>query len=161
MAETATMYTTSPATVLSLRATTRDKVKDLVIKNGQLIFVHDVGQLAFDYNGKRTFYNQIVEIESEIERQNLENPINGKYYFVIEKAVLWRYFNGWTQLTTEPEEILFIGEEFPGLGQPKTLYVNKKEGNEHISIWDEDRYRIVSDKTQSITVDELMEMFEN
>ena len=44
-------------TILSLCATTSDKVKDLVIKDGQLIFVHDVGRLALDYKGKRIYTN--------------------------------------------------------------------------------------------------------
>ncbi len=150
--------------ILSLVATTSDRVKDLVIKNGQLIFCHDVGRIAFDYKDKRTFYNQIIELETEQERQNLSNPVNGKYYFIIETAVFWRYFNGWIQLTKEPDEILFIGDgEFPELGQPKKLYINKFEGNENISIWDEetDSYKVVADKTQTISVDEVSALFIN
>lgn len=146
---------------MTVVATTSDRVKDLVIKNGQLIFVRDLGRIALDFKGKRTFYNQIEELETEQERLNLSNPVNGKYYFVIEKAVFWRYFNGWTQITKEPDEILFIGTEFPELGQPKKIYVNKTEGNENISIWDEDKneYKVVADKTQSISADEIAAFF--
>ena len=147
---------------ITVVATTSDRVKDLVIKNGQLIFCHDVGRIAFDYKDKRKFYNQIIELETEQERENLSEPVNGKYYFIIETAVFWRYFNGWIQLTKEPDEILFIGDgDFPELGQPKTLYVNKTDGNEHIAIWDEDnaKYRIVADKTQSVTSDEVIALF--
>lgn len=147
--------------ILSLCATTSDRLKDLIIKDGQLIFVHNAGRIAFDFKGKRTFYNQIIEIETEIDRRNLSEPVNGKYYFVIETAVLWRYFNGWTQITGEPEEILFIGTEMPELGKPKTLYVNKSTGNENISIWDEESngYKIVADKTQTMTADDVKELF--
>lgn len=147
---------------ITVVATTSDRVKDLVIKNGQLIFCYDVGRIAFDYKDKRKFYNQIIELETEQERENLSEPVNGKYYFIIETAVFWRYFNGWIQLTKEPDEILFIGDgDFPELGQPKTLYVNKTDGNEHIAIWDEDneKYRIVADKTQSVTSDEVIALF--
>lgn len=153
--------TNTTSQFLTVVATTSDRVKDLVIKNGQLIFIHDAGRIALDYKNKRTFYNQIIELETEQERLNLSNPVNGKYYFIIEKAVLWRYFNGWTQITKNPDEILFIGDELPELGQPKTLYVNKSEGNENISIWDEDKngYKVVADKTQSIDIEEVLSMF--
>ena len=143
-------------------ATSSSRVKDLVIKNGQLIFCHDVGRIAFDYKNKRTFYNQIVELETEHERQNLSDPVNGKYYFVIETAVFWRYFNEWIPLTKEPDEILFIGDgDFPELGQPKQLYVNKTEGNESISIFDEDKneYHTVADRTYSISAEEISALF--
>lgn len=148
-------------TILSLCATTSDRLKDLVIKDGQLIFIHNAGRIAFDFKGKRTFYNQINEIETEIQRKNLSEPVNGKYYFVIETAVLWRYFNGWTQITGEPEEILFIGTEMPELGKPKTLYVNKSTGSENISIWDEEtnEYKVVADKTQTMTADDVKKLF--
>lgn len=148
---------------MTVVATTSDRVKDLVIKNGQLIFINgDSPRIAFDYKNKRTFYNQIVELETEQERLNLSDPVNGKYYFVIETAVFWRYFNEWKQITKEPDEILFIGDgDFPELGQPKKLYINKTEGNESISIWDEDddKYKVVADKTHSITDEEVIELF--
>ncbi len=148
---------------ISIVATTSDRVKDLVIKDGQLIFVNgDSPRIALDYKGKRTFYNQIIELETEHERQNLSEPVNGKYYFVIETAVFWRYFNEWIPLTKEPDEILFIGDgDFPELGQPKKLYINKSEGNEHISIWDEEdeKYKIVADKTQDIEVSFINNLF--
>ena len=111
-------------TVLSLRATTADKVKDLVIKNGQLIFVTDEGRIALDYGNKRTFYNQIIELNEDQERLNLSNPINGKYYFVIGTAIFWRYYNGWKQLTSTPGEIIFIGTEMPELGRGNMIYAD-------------------------------------
>ena len=146
-------------TILSLCATTSDKVKDLVIKDGQLIFVHDVGRLALDYKGKRTFYNQIIELDTEQERINLSDAVNGKYYFIIETAVLWRYFNGWTQITSSPNEILFIGTEMPELGQPNKLYVNKSK--KEISVWDDDinEYSAVSNYTDSISNDVILSLF--
>ena len=148
-------------TIMSFCATVSDRVKDLVIKDGQLIFIHDEGRIAMDYKGKRTFYNQVIEIEAEQERIDLSDPINGKYYFVIETAVFWRYYNGWQQLTTAPDEILFIGTEMPELGQPKKLYIDKTENNESISIWDEETesYKVVADKTQTISAEEIAALF--
>lgn len=132
-------------------ATTSDRVKDLVIKNGQMVFVRDKGRIAFDFKGTRTFYNQITELDTEYERSSLSSPSNG-YYFVIETAVLWFYDEGWVQITTPPEDIVFIGVELPELGQAKagTLYVNKAE--KEISVWDEESnsYIVVADATESV-----------
>ena len=125
-------YANNAATILSLCATTANKVKDISIKNGQLLFIHDAGRVALDLYGKRTFYNQVIEIETEQERIDLVDAINGKYYFVIDTGVLWRHFNGWTQITTRPEDIVFIGTELPTLGQKNTLYAQTEEGNENI-----------------------------
>ena len=159
MAEKVT-YTNNAATILSLCSTTAEKLKDISIKNGQLIFIHDAGRIAMDLHGKRTFYNQILELDSEQERLNLIDVVNGKFYFVIETAVLWRYYNGWIQITTAPNEILFIGTDtLPELGQPKTLYVSKT--NREISVWDEDdnEYVTVSNYTDTISADEISALF--
>lgn len=138
--------------ILSVIATTASRVKDLVIKNGQLIFVQDVGRIAFDFNGKRVFYNQIIELDTEHERSSLSSPSYG-YYFIIETAVLWFYDDKWTQVTTQPEEIMFIGTEMPSLGKQNTLYVDKT--NKEISVWDEttNGYIVVADKTDITDVD--------
>ena len=44
--------------VMSLVATSSSKIRQLTIKNGQLIFIQDVGRIALDLNNKRVFYNQ-------------------------------------------------------------------------------------------------------
>lgn len=145
---------------LKVIATSSSRIRDLVIKSGQLIFLQDLGRIAFDFNGKRTFYNQIVEVETEAERLALVNPIGG-YYFVIGSACLWFYKDGWTQITERPQEVLFIGVELPELGQEGKLYVNKTDGNESISVWDEDidNYKVVADKTQSMTKEDVIALF--
>ena len=158
------MADTTAKQALSVIATTSEKIKDLVIKNGQLIFIQDLGRIAFDYKNKRKFYNQIEELDTELARQNLESPVNGTYYFVIETAVLWNYRNdAWVQITTKPEEVVFIGTELPELGVEQTIYVNTTDNNEHISVWDENlnNYKVVADKTQSITEKEVIDLFNN
>lgn len=130
-------------------ATTSDRVKDLVVKNGQLIFIRDKGKMAFDFKDQRVFYNNITELDTEYDRSSLSAPVNG-YYFVVETAVLWRYQYGWIQITTKPEDIIFIGVEPPELGQEKTLYVNKI--NKEISVWDDttSEYVVVADKSDAV-----------
>lgn len=154
------MADTTTKSVMSLVATSSSRIRDLVIKDGQLIFLQDIGRIAFDFKGKRVFYNQIVELNTEAERLALESPLDG-YYFVIDSACLWFYKSGWIQITEKPEEIVFIGVELPELGQENKIYVNTTSGNENISVWDEDMggYHVVAEKTQSMTSEDVIALF--
>lgn len=151
------MRNTKP--IISLIATDSNKLSDLSIKNGQLIFVPNLRYVALDYNNERTFYNQILTLRTDEERQSIIAPVNGLFYFVVPTAVLWTYEDGWVQITTPPEEIVFIGVELPELGSAKTLYVNKQDKS--ISVWDEElnHYVTVADKTEEITADEILLLF--
>ena len=123
--------------VMSLVATSSSRIKDLVIKDGQLIFVQDLGRIAFDFKGKRVFYNQIVELDAEADRLALEAPLDG-YYFVVDEAVLWFYKDGWNQITDKPKDIVFVGVELPELGRANKIYVDTDD--REISIWDEEKF---------------------
>lgn len=144
--------------VMSLVATSSSRIRELVIKDGQLIFIKDIGRIAFDYNGRRTFYNQIVELETEDERLALEKPLEG-YYFVIDTACLWFYKEGWIQITEKPQKVLFIGVELPQLGQQGKLYVDTDDGE--ISVWDEstNSYIVVSNLTTEVTESDIESLF--
>ena len=146
--------------VMSLIATSSSRIKDLVIKNGQLIFIQDLGRIAFDFNNKRVFYNQIVELNTDMERREMVSPLNG-YYFVVDTGVLWRYRNDWIQITSKPEEIVFVGVELPALGQENTIYANTTEGAECVSVWSDElgAYIVVADKTQSMTSEDVIALF--
>lgn len=148
----------NPTAVLSVIATKSTKLSELVIKNGQLIFVQDKNRIALDWGGNRKFYNSIEIIEAEAEREAIVSPTNG-YYFVIDSAVLWRYDNGWTQVTSKPDEVLFIGVELPELGKANKLYVNKKE--QSISVWDEDTdsYLRVGEVASSVDFSSIEALF--
>lgn len=150
---------------LSVIVTTSSRLSDLIIKNGQLIFIKDKCRIALDFNDKRTFYNQITELDTDYERKSLPSPSTG-YYFVIETAVLWFYQDGWVQVTMRPDDIIFVGAELPALGQEKKIYINKKK--KEISIYDneEDNYIIVADKTDdmdnlinTVTEDDINSLF--
>lgn len=86
------MAETANKASMSIVVTTSEKLSSLLIKNGQLVFIKDKGRIAFDFNDKRTFYNQITELETDYERASLSSPSDG-YYFVIDTAVLWHYQN--------------------------------------------------------------------
>lgn len=148
--------------VMSVVVTTAVKLPDLAIKNGQVIFVSDSKKIALDFNDKRVFYNQVVVLQTESERTSLLAPITELFYFVVETAVLWTYqVTGWIQVTTNPDEIIYVGDNLPEIGTAKQLYINKIEKN--ISIWDEDTsdYIMVSDCTTSITEEEVLSLFNN
>lgn len=144
--------------VLSLVATSSSRIRDLSIKNGQLIFMQDVGRIAFDFKGQRVFYNQITELATEEDRKAIEDPLGG-YYFVIDTAVLWFYQDEWVQITQKPKEILFIGVELPELGQANVLYIDKDI--REISIWDEEtgKYISVSNFTNEVTDEDIKNLF--
>lgn len=145
--------------VMQLIATNSNKIRSLPIKNGQLIFIQDLGRIAFDFKDKRVFYNQIVELNSEADRLALDNPLDG-YYFVIGSGCLWFYKNGWTQITEKPEDILFIDVELPELGQENKLYINKAEQN--ISVWDDEtgKYIVVADCTKEASQQDILSLFD-
>lgn len=146
--------------VLSLIATTSSRIRELPIKNGQLIFIQNLGRIALDFNGNRVFYNQIVELETEIDRLNLEEPLDG-YYFVIRTGVLWFYKNEWIQITSSPQEVLSIGVELPKLGQAKenVLYINKTD--KEIAVFDSEinDYIIVSNYAVTATDEDIEGIF--
>ncbi len=145
--------------ILSVIGTVSSKVADISIKNGQLIFIPDSRTIALDLNNRRTFYNQIVSLTTELERQSILAPVTGSFYFVVETAVLWNYQDRWIQITTPPNEIVFIGTSLPQLGTSKTLYVDKV--NKNISIWDEDTksYEIVGEKLNRISESDIKSLF--
>ena len=145
--------------VMSLIATSSSRIRDLVIKDGQLIFIQDLGRIAFDFKGKRVFYNQIVELNTEAERLALESPLDG-YYFVIDEACLWFYQNGWVQITEKPKDIVFIGVELPELGQANKIYVDTDD--REISVWDEEtgKYIVVSNYTTEVTAEDIEDLFD-
>lgn len=145
--------------ILSAIVSTGSKISDISIKNAQLIFLKDTQQIALDFDNKRVFYNQIVILNTENERQSLLAPINGLFYFVIDTAVFWTYKNGWKQITAPPKDILFIDVELPEFGSENMIYINKKSLS--ISIWNKEtgQYTTVADKTKSITKNEILDLF--
>lgn len=153
------MADTMIRTALSVCATTSSRLPDLAIKNGQLIFIQDKCRIAFDFGDTRKFYNQINELATDSDRLALEEPVAGSYYFVIETAVLWAYQDNWIQLTTTPEEIVFIGAEIPTLGSANKLYVNKV--NKEISVWDDETngYITVADVAKTISESDIDSLF--
>lgn len=89
---------TSPS--LSPIATVKSRLSELTVQDGQLIFVQDKKEIAFDFGGNRKVYKQIEELATEEERTSLLAPVTGSYYYVVDPGVLWTYQDGWIQLTS-------------------------------------------------------------
>lgn len=110
-------------------ATTSEKIKDIAIVSGQLIFSRDDRVIYLDAGTERTSYQQIITIFDENTRQSLSSPLKG-FYFVMDTKVLW-YYDGtkWDQLTDKPKEnIVFANrEDFPQFGEENVLYVDEKD----------------------------------
>ena len=151
--------TNTTKSIMSLIATSSSRIRDLVIKDGQLIFIQDLGRIAFDFKGKRVFYNQIVEINTEAERLAIDSPLSG-YYFVISSACLWYFENEWIQITEKPDDIIFIGVELPELGQENKIYIDTDD--REISVWcdETNKYIKVSNYTEEVSVSDIESLFD-
>lgn len=137
------------------------KLSDFAIGDKQIIFLQDKKKLALDYNGKRTFYNQIEILQTDNERVSLEDPIYGSFYFVIGTGSLWFYEDKWSPITSSPKEIIFIGDVLPEIGIENTIYINKEEDNEYVAIWDNEnkRYRTIAKNHDVISEEDIASLF--
>ena len=137
------------------------KLSDLAIGHQQIIFIEDKKKIALDFDGKRTFYNHVEVLKTENERKELTAPESGFFYFVVGTATIWFYNEKWIRATAPPEEIVFIGTSLPELGSENTLYVNKKIGEEGISVWDVETqsYKIIAEKVKAISLSKIGKLF--
>jgi hypothetical protein len=105
--------------------TTSNKLDDLAIESGQIIFVVDTHTIYMDMKDRRTSYSTIYVFETEAERLAYENPAQG-FYFVDETHVVWRYKSNWIQITPERLRPIVFGKEvssFPLRGEEGILYI--------------------------------------
>ena len=137
------------------------KLSDLAIGHQQIIFIEDKRKIALDFEGKRTFYNHVEVLKTENERKELTAPESGLFYFVIGTATIWFYDEKWIRVTAPPEEIVFIDTSLPELGSENTLYVNKKNGEEGIFVWDVETqsYKFIAGKAKAISPSKIDGLF--
>ena len=137
------------------------KLSDLAIGHQQIIFIQDKRKIALDFEGKRTFYNHVEVLKTENDLKELTTPESGLFYFVIGTATIWFYDEKWIRVTAPPEEIVFIGTSLPELGSENTLYVNKKNGEEGIFVWDVETqsYIFIAGKAKAISPSKIDGLF--
>lgn len=107
-------------------ATTSEKIKDIQVQSGQLIFSRDDRVIYLDTD-VRTSFQQIITLVSEEVRQKLTSPVQG-FYFIKDTKTLWNYDGSvWSQLSSEPKENIVFGDysTFPQVGEEGVLYVDK------------------------------------
>lgn len=114
--------------VVRVYTTVAAKLDKLPVSDGNLVFVSDTHRLYLDYNGLRIGYNCIQEFTTDKDRTDKLAPVEG-YYYVEETGVMWRYKDGWTQLT--PSNLQpFVFEtsvtDFPTEGKENMVYVADK-----------------------------------
>ena len=89
-------------------STTSERLETIEIKPGQLIFVSDKREIYLDITAgnvaKRIPYQSILIVETDIERQALENPMEG-FYYVPEDNKLWAYISmRWIEVTNKEDK---------------------------------------------------------
>ena len=67
--------------------TTSDRLPELPIENGQVIFVADVHEIYMDMRNKRAGYSMINVFATEAEREAVQEPEIG-FYLVEETNIL-------------------------------------------------------------------------
>ena len=68
-------------------ATTSQNLENIEIIKGQLIFVKDKREFYLDLEGKRIPYQSIVILETEDDRLDMLDPVEG-FYYVQETNIL-------------------------------------------------------------------------
>lgn len=134
------------------------KLSDFAIGNKQMIFIGDKRTIALDFNGKRSFYNQIEVLTTESERQTID-PISGLFYFVLETAGFWYYGDDWQNVAATTSSTVYIGSLLPEVGEENKLYVDAQK--KAISIWNAvtQDYDVVADKKDVISQSEIDMLF--
>lgn len=128
--------------------TTSNRLDELNIEDGQIIFVVDTRTIYFDMKNKRTSYSTIFVFETEDERLAMESPAQG-FYFVEETNVVWRYKTQWIQITPQGLNPIVFGEEissFPERGMEGILYC----GDSAIYKWNsyQSSYHLIANKNE-------------
>ena len=140
------------AAIVKLYSTTASKLNQLPVVDGTLTFVKDTRRIYLDMNGVRIEYSDIQILQNEVSRSNLLAPVEG-FYFVEETNVMWRYKEGWKQISPSNLNPIFFGDEndFPPIGVSSTLYVS----NDATYKWGAltQSYEVVSNKTAWETIE--------
>lgn len=110
--------------IFKIVSTTSDKLSQLSVEFGQLIFCKDERALYFDTD-ERTSYQQIIILSSESLRQSMLYPVSG-FYYVQDTCIIWNYDGEWHKLTNTPkDQIVFDDyENFPTEGSESVLYID-------------------------------------
>lgn len=117
--------------------TTSDKLNQIDVEVGNLIFCEDTRQIALDGANGRVFYDQIMCLATDSMRTSMIRNLVDGFYFVMETNILWRLENlSWIQITDKPDSRVVYGTlaSFPRPGIQGRIYMT----DSHLYHWDPD-----------------------
>ena len=90
--------------IMKFVETTSDKILTIPIVPGQYVVCTNTGETFYDdTNGIRIRNDDIIKLDSEVQREALVNPVNGKLYLCIDSVKLYLYYNIWMEISTTKE----------------------------------------------------------
>ena len=108
--------------------TNTDKINEIAIKKGNLIFCEDEKTIYMDNDVERVAYQQIMYLQNDSQRASMVSRLVSGFYFVLSTNVLWRLDadKNWIQITDPPEQLIVYGtlETFPRPGKQGILYMS-------------------------------------
>lgn len=145
---------------INLFITKPEYLSQIPVRDGNIIFIEQSGQVCLDYHEERYAYETICTYQKDAERVSDKTKLPG-YYFVTETNCFW-YFDSinWTRITQTPENVIsFVETDLPSQGETEILYISKKE--QKICIWDKDdsSYLTVANCAKTISEEEISSLF--
>lgn len=118
--------------------TTSNKINEINVEVGNLIFCEDTRQIALDGENGRVFYDQIMCLATDdLRGKMLPNLVPG-FYFIYATNILWRLNTSyeWIQITQNPDSSIVYGtlSSFPRPGLEGVLYMT----SDNLYHWDVD-----------------------
>ena len=105
-------------------ATNQNKLAEIPIKDGQVIFARDEQVIYLDSNSKRYSFKNILTIDTEVNRETTV-ALEGCFYYVKESKLIYRYEDSQWNCLNSSEIIFNDRESFPQTGDPTKLYVSE------------------------------------
>lgn len=110
---------------MKLVYTTKNKINELAIQDGQIIYAPDGNLICLDMRNKRHVYHTLESFETDAERLNAVGT-NKCFYFVESTNIMWEYINdAWKQITPANLNPVYYAEvpsRFPAKGTENTLF---------------------------------------
>lgn len=134
--------------IVTFYQTVDNRLSDIEVKDGQIIFVSDTKKIYLDLHGIRLSYSILDTLEKDEDRFGISNTSEG-FYYIEETNTIWKYkSDNWIQITPNELEPLFFGEQndFPIKGKPGVLYISTNaiyQWNTSLNI-----YVLIANKTE-------------
>lgn len=105
-------------------ATNQNKLVEIPVKDGQVIFARDEQIIYLDSNSKRYSFKNILTIDTEANRETTI-ALEGCFYYVEDSKLIYRYKDAQWNCLNSSEIIFNDRESFPEQGDATKLYVSE------------------------------------